>query len=147
MGPQCWFDLHYTIICLEKTIFCLLLGGLLRQVLLYTIKFNGYPIWEVKNNKFPTDRPVPVKQGRVRGNKNIFKVGLKFNPYKPSVLFVGNRQTVQTQIRHLRTRYRDLNQLHFYIFSINLSNAFSYKFYWKIQCSNFHKMGNCDALY
>ena len=24
----------------------------------------------------PTDRPITVKQGRVRGNKNIFKVGL-----------------------------------------------------------------------
>ena len=29
--------------------------------------------------KFPTDRPIPVKQGRVRRNKNIFKVGLKLN--------------------------------------------------------------------
>ena len=29
-------------------------------------------------NKFPTDQPKPVKQGRVRGNKNIFKVGLSF---------------------------------------------------------------------
>ena len=26
----------------------ILLSGRLRQVLLYTIKFNGYPIWEVK---------------------------------------------------------------------------------------------------
>ena len=33
-----------------------------------------------KKNKFPTDGPIPVKQGRVRGNKNIFKVGL--NPNK-----------------------------------------------------------------
>ena len=24
---------------------------------------------------FPTDQPIPVKQGRVRGNKTIFKVG------------------------------------------------------------------------
>ena len=39
------FDLHYDIIGLDETnIFCLLLSGLLRQVLLYTIKFNGYPI-------------------------------------------------------------------------------------------------------
>ena len=29
----------------------------------------------VKKNKFPTDQPILVKQGRVRGNKNIFKVG------------------------------------------------------------------------
>ena len=47
-----------------------------RQALLYTIKHNGYPIWEVKKNNFPTDRPIPVKQVRLRGNKNIFKVGL-----------------------------------------------------------------------
>ena len=39
------FDLHYAIINLEKTNnFFILLSGLLRQVLLYTIKFNGYPI-------------------------------------------------------------------------------------------------------
>ena len=68
-------NLHYAIIGLEKqTIFCIFLSCLLRQVLLYTIKFNGYPIWEVLKNN-PTDRPIPVKQGRVRGNKNIFKVG------------------------------------------------------------------------
>ena len=29
-----------------------------------------------KKNNFPTDRPIPEKQGRVRRNKNIFKVGL-----------------------------------------------------------------------
>ena len=31
-----------------------------------------------KKKNFPTDRPIPEKQGRVRGNKNIFKVGLTF---------------------------------------------------------------------
>ena len=31
--------------------------------------------FEVKKNDFPTDRPIAEKQGRVRGNKNIFKVG------------------------------------------------------------------------
>ena len=72
------FDLHYAIIGLENTSnFLFFLSGLLRQVLLFTntIKLNGYPIWEVKKN--PTDRPIPVKQGRVSGNKNIFKVGLR----------------------------------------------------------------------
>ena len=46
LGAFCnTFDLHYAIIGLDKTNnFCLLLSGLLRQVLLYTIKFNGYPI-------------------------------------------------------------------------------------------------------
>ena len=29
-----------------------------------------------KKNFSPTDRPIPQKQGWVRGNKNIFKVGL-----------------------------------------------------------------------
>ena len=32
--------------------------------------------FEKLKNNFPTDRPIPEKQGRVRGNKNIFKVGL-----------------------------------------------------------------------
>ena len=69
--------------------FFLFFSGLLQQVLLYTIKFNGYPIWEVKKN--PTDRPIPVKQGRVRGNKNIFKVGPVNNrptppPSRPSCM-------------------------------------------------------------
>ena len=30
-----------------------------------------------KKNNFPTDRPLLEKQGRERGNKNIFKDGLK----------------------------------------------------------------------
>ena len=33
---------------------------------------------KVKKNNFLTYRPIPEKQGRVRGNKNIFKVGLNF---------------------------------------------------------------------
>ena len=74
----------------KQTIFCLLLSGLLRQVLLYTIKFNGYPIQEVKKN---FNQPIPVKQGWVRGNKNIFKVGLRmkflsaFDIYLDKILF------------------------------------------------------------
>ena len=32
---------------------------------------------KLKKNNFPTDGPIPEKQGRVRGNKNIFKVGLR----------------------------------------------------------------------
>ena len=65
------FDLHNAIIRLEKTTtFFSYLSGLLRQALLYTIKFNGYPIREVR-------KKISVKQGRVRGNKNIFKVSLE----------------------------------------------------------------------
>ena len=59
------FDLHYAIISLEKTNnFLHFLSGLLRQDLLYTIKFDGYPIWEDKKKKNLTDRPIPVKQGK-----------------------------------------------------------------------------------
>ena len=32
--------------------------------------------FEKKKNGFPTGRPVPERMGRVRGNKNIFKVGI-----------------------------------------------------------------------
>ena len=32
--------------------------------------------FEKVKKKYPTDLPIPEKQGRVRGNKNIFKVGL-----------------------------------------------------------------------
>ena len=46
------------------------------KVWLFTIKFNGYRIWEVKNSSFPTNQPIPVKQGQVRGNKNSIRVGL-----------------------------------------------------------------------
>ena len=46
---------------------------------LFTIYFNRYDEFsEFKKNKknnFPTDRPILEKQSRVRGNKNIFKVG------------------------------------------------------------------------
>ena len=41
------------------------------------MRFNGYGILEVKKKYFKTDQPIPEKQGRVRGNKNIFKVGLE----------------------------------------------------------------------
>ena len=32
---------------------------------------------KLKKKFWPTDWPIPVKQGRVRENKNIFKVDLK----------------------------------------------------------------------
>ena len=66
LGTFCYtFDLHYVIIDLEKKN----LRGLLRRVFLYTIKFNGYPILEVKKKNFLADQPVPVKQGQVRETK------------------------------------------------------------------------------
>ena len=80
LGAFCnTFDLHYAIIGLDKTnnFLSFVEWPLKRQVLLYihVIKLNGYTILEFKKNTFPTDRPITVKQGRVRGNKNIFKVG------------------------------------------------------------------------
>ena len=42
----------------------------------FTIRFNGYRILEVKKKKNPTNRPIQEIQGRERENKNIFKVGL-----------------------------------------------------------------------
>ena len=69
-----------------RSLFCLILSCNFTQVLLYlhllpiaglfTIKFNGYQFEKLKKNNFPIDLPILVKQGRVRGNKNIFKVGL-----------------------------------------------------------------------
>ena len=55
---------------------------------LFTIRFNGYGIREVKKNNFPTDRPIPEKQGRVRGNKNILKVGLRQNNENKLYLYI-----------------------------------------------------------
>ena len=51
---------------------------------------------KLKKNNFPTDRPIPEKQGRIRGNKNIFEVGLT------------DDVTVVSAIRrpHSKTRYR-----------------------------------------
>ena len=49
---------------------------LVPKVELFTFKFTGYRTLEVKLNNFQPDRPIPVKQGQVRGDKNIFKVGL-----------------------------------------------------------------------
>ena len=51
---------------------------LLPIVGLFIIKFNEYGIQGVKKNL--TDRPIPVKLVRVKGNKNIFKVGLIVDP-------------------------------------------------------------------
>ena len=75
-------SLHYGMIGLGKK--SRFLSGPLRQILLYTIKFNGYPIWEIIKINFPTDQPIPVKQGRERGNKNIFKVSLVTNLFLSS---------------------------------------------------------------
>ena len=43
---------------------------------MFTIKFYGYDEILKLKKKISTDRPTSEKQGRVRGNKNIFKVGL-----------------------------------------------------------------------
>ena len=73
-APFCnTFDLHYAIVGLEKTniFFVFLLSGLFRQVLLYTIKFNEYPICEVikKNSDQPTHTG---KTGLGKGKQKYF---------------------------------------------------------------------------
>ena len=74
LGAFCnTFDLHCAIIGLDKTnIFCLLLSGLLRQGLLYTVTINEYPILEVKKKEF-FDRPTHTsKTGLGKGKQNYF---------------------------------------------------------------------------
>ena len=52
---------------------------------------------KVKKNHFPTDRPIPGKPGRVRGNKNIFKVGLSSsNKYQQSMFSNKNMKIMYT---------------------------------------------------
>ena len=41
-----------------------------------TDKFISKGMYGLKKNNFPTDRLIPEKQGRERGNKNISNVGL-----------------------------------------------------------------------
>ena len=91
MGAKCRLKvLQNAIISLEKqTIFCL------RQVLLYTLKLNRYPIRENNKEKIPLTRPIPVKQGRVGGNKNIFKVGLSNLPENISMIPVSSENPHQ----------------------------------------------------
>ena len=66
LGAFCnTFDLHYVVIG------HLFWSGLLRQVLLYTIKFNGYPIWEVKKKN--SDRTTHTgKTGSGKGKQKYF---------------------------------------------------------------------------
>ena len=52
----------------QQQFFVFFLSGLLRQVLLYTINFNGYPILEVKKK---SDRPTHTsKTGSGKGKQN-----------------------------------------------------------------------------
>ena len=50
---------------------------LLPTIGLFTIRFNGYEILEVKKNNFPTDRPTHTGGTRSgKGKQKYFKVGL-----------------------------------------------------------------------
>ena len=82
------FDLHCAIIGLNKTniFFCLLLSGLLRQVYCIQLSLMGIQVEKLKKNNVPTYRPILVKQGQVRGNKNIFKVGQRKRTMKRSMM-------------------------------------------------------------
>ena len=55
----------------------------------------GMEFEKLKKNNFPTDRPIPEKQGRVKGNKNIFKVGLgtHLNRFADAILMTSNEHT------------------------------------------------------
>ena len=76
LGAICnTFDLHYAIIGLEKTNFFFVF--FVEWPLKIQLSLIGIQFEKLKKN--PTDRPIRVKQGRVRGNKNIFKIGLWFN--------------------------------------------------------------------
>ena len=69
LGAFCnTFDLHYAKISLDKT------NNFMS--LFYCIQLSIMGIQFEKLKKKNSDRPMPVKQGWVRGNKNIFKVGL-----------------------------------------------------------------------
>ena len=53
--------------------FCLLLSGLKDRFYSIQLSLMGIQFEKLKKK---SDRPIQLKQGRVRGNKNIFKVGL-----------------------------------------------------------------------
>ena len=50
----------------------------------------GIEFEKLKKIKFPTDLPIPDKQGGVRGNKNIFKVGLNYLTHTIKFLNFGH---------------------------------------------------------
>ena len=47
----------------------------------------GIRFEKLKKNFRPTDRPISVKQVQVRGNKNIFKVGLELFSVGLSIMY------------------------------------------------------------
>ena len=71
LGAFCnTFDLHCAIIGLEKiNIFVFFKDRF------YCIQLS---LTGIQLKKIPTDRPIRVKQGRVRGNNTIFKAGLTY---------------------------------------------------------------------
>ena len=67
--------------------------------------------FEKLKKKFPTDRPIPEKKGRVRGNKNIFKVGLRYpHTFKKNCITYGEPPDTHCPFLGL-TGYQELNQL------------------------------------
>ena len=75
LGAFCnTFDLHYAIIGLVKKTFFRFLSGLLRQVLLYTIKLSLMSIqFEKLKKKKNSDRPTHTrKTGLGKGKQKYF---------------------------------------------------------------------------
>ena len=81
LGAFCnTFDLHYAIIGLDKTKKNLsFVEWPLKTVLLMQLSLMGIQFEKLKKKN--CDLQLPVKQGRVRGSKNIFKVGLRLCIY------------------------------------------------------------------
>ena len=49
----------------------------------------GMEFEKMKKKFFSTNLPIPEKLGRVRGNKNIFKVGLANDIFLPEICTLG----------------------------------------------------------
>ena len=71
---------------------------------------------KLKKNYFPTDRPIPEKQGRVRGNKNIFKVGLTCTP-RVGFLVQSHETTFSTAISG--TTVAGIKHLMIFLFTVS----------------------------
>ena len=84
----------------------------------------------VPGNAFDTKHVSNVRPVFQSEDKTVARHTL--NPYKPSVPFLGHRQTVQTQIRRRRTR-RLIRCLHCLLTGISIRNKIKMKKYTRYQ--------------
>ena len=73
-----------------------------------TFRMNPVQLWEARRHYARKSAGVVMEGYRVYFLRS-FSLMVRFspkllNPYKPSVVFIGHRQTVQSQIRRRRTR-------------------------------------------